>query len=69
METNKSKKPLFWRIVEAGRLFAAGGLLSIAAVNVFAQLADRPIGESVESTALWLGGALIVAIGKSIHLI
>jgi zinc transporter ZupT len=67
-EINKKSSMLF-KFVEGGRLFAAGGLLSIAVVNVFAQLADRPLGESVEATALWLGGALVVAVGKTIHLI
>lgn len=69
MKTITNKKTTFWKIIEAGRLFAAGGLLSIAVVNVFSQLAHRPLGESTEGTALWLGGALVVAVGKCVHII
>lgn len=69
MKTSIKNKTPFWKVIEAGRLFAAGGLLSIAVVNVFAQLAHRPVGESATATALWVGGALVVAVGKGVHLI
>lgn len=69
MSTLTINKASFLKVIEAGRMFAAGGLLSIAVVNVFAQLAHRPMGESTEGTALWLGGALVVAVSKVAHLI
>lgn len=56
------------KFLSYGRTFAAGGLLSVAVVNVFYDLASKPLPDSATTWAVWIGGVAVVVAGKVIDL-